>query len=81
MTMMDSKGNDLTFDAWHRKANFLLKRDYGIDFVDAGLTELELRKYFGFGDSPEEFIEWYATKYNLDFKYEFTYCIRHPSHR
>jgi hypothetical protein len=51
---------------WRRRVDALMKRDYAIDTVDAGLSDEEIARHFADGDTPEEFVRWFAEKYDLD---------------
>ena len=51
---------------WKRRVNALMKRDYAIDTDDAGIDDEELARHFADGSSPEDFVSWFAEKYDLD---------------
>ncbi len=53
------------FAEWHRRADLDLKDRYGINFIDAGLDDQELRTHAAHFPKPAEFMEWFATKYDL----------------
>lgn len=55
----------MTFENWIERANELLMQNYGISLADAGADEGDLRRDWSAGETPEEFIEWYAGKYDL----------------
>ena len=59
------------FEKWRQQANRELKTRYSIDFCDAGLTEKDLRSYFESFEAPEEFVEWFAIKYDLNSMKEY----------
>lgn len=44
----------------------MLKKHYGLTINDAGWDEVELKKFHGDGDTPQEFLEWWAEKYDID---------------
>lgn len=43
-----------------------MKRDYAIDTDDAGIDDEELARHFADGGTPEDFVRWFAEKYDLD---------------
>jgi hypothetical protein len=51
---------------WKRQVDALMKRDYAIDTDDAGLGEEDIARFFADGDTPEEFVNWFAEKYDLN---------------
>lgn len=55
----------MTFEDWIERANKLLVDLCGITFSDVGAEESDLRRHWSDGDSPEEFVSWYAEKYDL----------------
>ncbi|MFZ5670388.1 MAG: hypothetical protein ACOY4K_12915 [Pseudomonadota bacterium] len=50
---------------WRSRVDALLKRDYCIDLADAGASDADVERYFRYGESPVEFVEWFAEKYDL----------------
>lgn len=42
-----------------------MKRDWCIDSTDAGWSREDTLRYWRNGDSEEEFVEWFAEKYEL----------------
>jgi hypothetical protein len=57
----------LSFADWRRKIDELLLKNYMIDFEQAGADEEQLRRYWQADPDPEaeEFVQWFATKYDL----------------
>jgi hypothetical protein len=53
------------FGDWLRNANSRLKEQFALDFVDAGLSEEELRIYAARFDDPVKFADWFGEKYDL----------------
>lgn len=51
---------------WIREANAYLKQHYAIDFYEGGADEEELVRAAESGDTPKEYAEWWAEKYDLD---------------
>eukprot|EP01035_Chromulina_nebulosa_P029123 gene29123-38565_t len=43
-----------------------MKRDYAIDTDDAGLCDEDIARFFAEGSTPEDFVSWFAEKYDLD---------------
>jgi hypothetical protein len=52
--------------AWKHRVDAIMKRDYCIDTDDAGLGEEEVERFFADGQTPEDFVRWFAEKYDLD---------------
>ena len=50
---------------WVMEVDRLMRRDWCIGVVDAGLDAAELTKFWGYGESPAEFVAWFAEKYDL----------------
>lgn len=51
--------------AWLAEVDRLMKRDWFIDSHDAGFSDGELLRYWRYGESPSDFVEWFAAKYDL----------------
>lgn len=64
--------------AWKRRVDALMKRDYAIDTDDAGLGDEEVARFFADGDTPEEFVSWFAEKYDLDRRDSYFPVPRQP---
>lgn len=62
---MDPKGSVVGWRKWQSEVDHLLKRDWCIDTVDAGLSDEDLKRYWQQGQTPTEFVEWFAEKYDL----------------
>lgn len=56
--MMDREG-------WVAEVDRRMRRDWCIGVVDAGLDAVELTKFWTYGESPAEFVAWFAEKYDL----------------
>ena len=50
---------------WLDRVNAVMKRDWCIDADDAGWSDDDVLRYWRFGETPEEFVAWYAEKYAL----------------
>lgn len=59
-------GDRSAIATWKRQIDALMKRDYAIDTDDAGLGEEDIARFFAAGYTPEEFVRWFAEKYDLD---------------
>lgn len=53
------------FTRWKREVNILLRRNYAIDVVSAGIDDDRLNSHWSGNQTPEVFVEWYASKYGL----------------
>ncbi len=53
-------------ELWKAEVDRVLKRHYFIDLDEAGASEDDVLRYFGWGDPPELFVAWFAEKYDLD---------------
>ena len=54
---------------WVSDVDRLMKRDWYIDTDDAGLDDEQVLRYWKLGDTPAEFVAWFADKYDLyDFR-------------
>jgi len=54
-----------SYSSWERKVIKLFKKTYGLDKNDF-YDRTRLKNAFEDGDSPEEYVEWYGEKYDLD---------------
>lgn len=55
--------------AWLAEVNRIMKRDWYLDSDGAGWSRENILRYWGYGDPPEEFVDWFAEKYDLiDFR-------------
>jgi hypothetical protein len=51
---------------WKLQVDAIMKRNFLIDLDDAGASEEDVLRYFGSGESPRDFAEWFGEKYDLD---------------
>ena len=51
--------------AWVKQVDVLMKRDWLINTSDAGLSEEDVLRYWSHGETPDEFVAWFAEKYDL----------------
>ncbi len=65
-----SEISELSPDAkrWLDEVNKVMTEQYFINSEDAGWDNKLIEIYYGYGDLPAEFVEWYVEKYGL---YEF----------
>ena len=56
----------MAFSDWCAAAEARLKRCYAIDFVDAGFDVAQLHSAWRDGETPTDFVERIAHKYDLD---------------
>lgn len=46
-----------------------MKRDWYLDSNGAGWSREDVLRYWGYGETPEDFVDWFAEKYDLiDFR-------------
>ena len=50
---------------WLSEVDDIMKRDWLIDTVGAGLSDEEITSYWRFGDTPSQFVSWFAEERNL----------------
>jgi hypothetical protein len=60
---------EISFPKWRSTVNRRLKEIYLITIDDAGIDDERLVSHWQMKQSPYEFVEWYAIKYDLDPKY------------
>lgn len=60
---------EITFRKWRSAVGRRLEDIYLITINDAGIDEEMLSSHWKMKQSPYEFVEWYAIKYDLDPKY------------
>ena len=59
-----------SFMPWREEANRLLLSKYFIDFGMAGIENEYLLVHYQMNQTPADFVEWFAVKYDLyDFKW------------
>ena len=60
----------MTFPApvrrWKLQVDAIMKQDFAIDLDEAGASNEDILRYFGFGFSPRAFADWFSEKYDLD---------------
>lgn len=66
---------------WVAEVDRLMKRDWYIDTDDAGLDDEQVVSYWEVGDTPAEFVTWFAEKYDLyDFRNPWGTLAGDPLH-
>ena len=55
----------MTKTRWVQTVDRLMKRDWCIDTVDAGLDDAELSRYWQDGEAPAAFVAWFGEKHDL----------------
>ena len=50
---------------WACAVDLLLKKDWSIDALDAGLIDEDLTRHWESGTTPEDFVSWFSEKYDL----------------
>lgn len=60
---------EISLPRWRGAVNRRLKDIYLITISDAGIDDEMLVSHWQMKQSPYEFVEWYALKYDLDPKY------------
>lgn len=50
---------------WLDRVNAVMMHDWCIDAEDAGWSDADILRYWRFDETPEEFVEWFAEKYEL----------------
>jgi hypothetical protein len=60
------KWNGPTFASWREAVNKRLHNVYMITIEDAGIEEADLTSHWKTKESPYDYVEWFALKYDLD---------------
>ena len=55
----------MTLAEWVVQVDKAMKRDWCIDTADAGLSRGELERCWRYGETPAEFVAWFAEKHDL----------------
>ena len=50
---------------WLAEVDLVMKRDWYIDTSDAGLSIEEILRFWSYGETPEEFVLWFAKEREL----------------
>lgn len=63
---MESSTTSVSYSDWHSAVDEHLSTIYCITIEDAGFDEEYLIRHWESGEAALEFVEWYASKYDLD---------------
>ncbi len=66
-----SKDDELPAEciAWLAEVDRLMKRDWYLDSNGAGWSREDVLRYWGYGETSVDFVDWFAEKYGLiDFR-------------
>lgn len=70
MDMQKRVGGTAEICNWRKRVNSLLKKNYSLTIELSGFSEEQIEDYYRPDLPPEEFVEWFAEKYDLyDFKH------------
>ncbi|SFS52762.1 hypothetical protein SAMN05192570_1900 [Brevundimonas viscosa] len=50
---------------WLAEVDRILRRDWCIDSANAGWDREDVLRYWGYGETPADFVVWFAEKYDL----------------
>lgn len=50
---------------WIKAVDRIMWRDWYLTSSGAGWDQDQLLRYWSYGDTPEQFVEWFAEKYDL----------------
>ncbi|MBB1089921.1 hypothetical protein HUU61_01335 [Rhodopseudomonas palustris] len=56
----------MDFLKWKRAVDRRLEALYAITIADAGIDDVHLTTHWEAGQPPDEFVEWFGNKYDLD---------------
>jgi hypothetical protein len=62
---MTEAANVEPFVEWKGEVDSLMLKNYAINTIDAGIDDDRLRSHWSSHDTPSQFVEWYAEKYDL----------------
>lgn len=51
--------------AWLAEVDRVMQRAWFLDSNGAGWSREQVLRYWRYGETPEEFVEWFAEKYEL----------------
>lgn len=60
----------MDIEDFEREVSRIMTRDYGISWADACGDREPLQSAMAAGETPEEFVHWWAIKYDLTHKSE-----------
>ncbi len=59
------------FREWRKAVDRHLKEIYGITIDDADINDERLGNHFQSSETPEDFVDWFGGKYDLDRKSDY----------
>jgi len=59
------KATTVSYISWRKTVDKVLKSTYAITVEDAGIGDQQLVPHWEGRESPEEFVSWFGTKYDL----------------
>ena len=62
----DWKWHSPTFASWREAVNHRLQNTYMITIEDAGIEDADLTSHWETKESPYDYVEWFALKYDLE---------------
>lgn len=65
------QSTELPFDAWRAAVDRQLFKIYGITIADADIEHERLSSHWEMHQSPNDFVDWFGLKYDLDPKSAF----------
>lgn len=51
--------------AWVKAVDRIMLEEFGIALSDAGADRADVLRYWKFDESPTDFVDWFANKYDL----------------
>lgn len=69
--MSNAEGSRQTFGDWRAAVDRRLFEVYGITIDDAGIEHQQLSNHWEENEPPNDFVEWFGLKYDLDPKAVF----------
>lgn len=62
---MTKNKTSVSYISWKRTVDRILMNNYVISIEDAGLDDQLLMAHWSRKEDPEEFVEWFGVKYDL----------------
>ena len=50
---------------WVREVDRIMLEEFRIDLSDAGADRADVLRYWKFGESPDDFVDWFGERYDL----------------
>ena len=61
----DQSSSGISFIEWKRIVDRIMRTDYGIDTMAAGIDDDRLYQHWNEEQPPQDFVQWFAAKYDL----------------